>query len=104
MTALGHEDICGFDITVNDVFGVRSFERVRYFDSEIEDPLRFHSAAGYRVPKGLSLDIFHGDEGTALLLADIVNRADVGMIQSRCSTGLAVEVFKCLRMFGDIIG
>ena len=32
-----------------------------------------------------------------ILLANVVNRADVGMIQSRSGLGLAVETLQCLR-------
>src|SRR6266851_1928148 len=41
---------------------------------------------------------FHGYEGTAVLLANVVNRADVGMVKSRSRTSLATKTFEGLRI------
>ena len=35
------------------------------------------------------------------MLADLVNRADVGMIQGRSSTSLASKAFQCLRVLRE---
>src|SRR5216683_5546772 len=45
----------------------------------------------------------HGDEGAAVLLADVVNGADVGMIQGRRGLRLTPEASQRLGVFGDII-
>ena len=38
-----------------------------------------------------ALQVLHDDEGAAVLLADVVNRADVGVIQGGGGAGLAPE-------------
>jgi len=40
----------------------------------------------------------------AVLLADLMNRADVGMIESRSGAGFATKAFKGLRVASDIVG
>ena len=45
---------------------------------------------------------FHGDEGLALLLADVVDGADIGMVQSGGRPGLALEAVQGLRVLGNI--
>ena len=45
---------------------------------------------------------FHGDERVAILLANFVDGADVGMIQRRCGASFAAETFQCLRIARDV--
>ena len=40
----------------------------------------------------------------AVVLADFVNGADVGMIQRRCGPGFALEAFQGLRVLRDFVG
>ena len=47
---------------------------------------------------------FHDDEGRPSVLADVVNGADVGMVQSRGGAGFPAETFEGLRIVRDIVG
>ena len=51
----------------------------------------------------LALHQLHRKEGAAIVLADFVNRADVGMIQGRGSAGFALEALECLTIVGDVV-
>ena len=51
-----------------------------------------------------AIEEFHGDEGMPLVLADVVDRADVGMIQGRGSLRLALEAAEGLRIARDVVG
>lgn len=44
----------------------------------------------------LAFQKFHGDEGLALRLADVVNYADIRMIQGRSGTRLSLKAIQCL--------
>ncbi len=44
----------------------------------------------------LAIQKFHGDERAPILLADVVNRANVGMIQGRSRPCFAPETFQRL--------
>jgi hypothetical protein len=80
MTALSDEDVCGLDVAVDDTFGVRGIERVGNIYGDIEETFEFQALATDKVFKSLAIEKFHGDEDFLILLADIVNGADVGMI------------------------
>ncbi len=103
VAAFGDKNIGGLDVAVNDVFGVRSVERVGDFDCESQEVFDVHGAAVDAVLERLAIEKFHGDEGVAILLADIVNRADVGMVQ--CGGGLrfTLESRQSLWIAGDIL-
>lgn len=45
--------------------------------------------------QAFSLKEFHYDEGPSSMLTDVVDCADVGMIESRCSTCFALEALSC---------
>ena len=46
---------------------------------------------------------FHRDEGLGVVLANLVNRADVGMIERRRSAGFAAEALKRLCVLGKFV-
>ena len=46
----------------------------------------------------------HGDERLAVLLANFVDGADVGMVQRGGGLRLALEAARGLRVFGDVVG
>src|SRR5262244_470719 len=46
----------------------------------------------------------HGDEGPAFMLPNLVDGADIGMIQCGCGVGFAQEALISLPVFSDVIG
>ena len=104
MAALGDEDVSGLDIAVNDAFGVRGVQGVGDFDGEANGLFDFHGTPGDKIFQSDAVEKFHGDEGFAVLLADVVNRADVGMIEGRSGLRLTLEAGQCLRVAADLIG
>src|SRR5580658_6185506 len=93
----------GLDVAVNDVFSVRSIERVGDLDGESEQVFDIHGAAVNSVLERLPIQEFHGNEGLAVLLADIVNRAYVGMVQGGGGLRFPLESRQSLRIPGDIL-
>ena len=49
----------------------------------------------------LAFEKFHGDEGFAVFFADVVNGADVGMIERGGGLGFALEARESLRICGN---
>ena len=51
-----------------------------------------------------AVEELHDDEGAAVFLADVVDGADVGMVQRRRSLRLAPEALQSLRVLGHVFG
>ena len=54
--------------------------------------------------QSLAIQELHGDERLTILLADVVNRADIGVIESRCSLRLTLKTGESLGVFGYLVG
>jgi hypothetical protein len=54
--------------------------------------------------QALSLQLFHDDEGMAVVIFDFVDGADGGVVKQGRGAGLALEAFHCLAVAGEIVG
>ena len=104
MSALGDEDICGLDVAMNDAFGVGGIERVGDLDGQTERDVGLERAAGDAMFQRDPFEEFHGDEGLAILLADIVDGADVGVVECGGSLGFALKAGEGLGIAGNLFG
>ena len=104
VAAAGHEDIGGFDVAMDNALGVGSVERIRDFDGELQQKVGLERLAGDAVLQGEAVQVFHDDEGLAVLLVDLVDGADVGMIQGRGGAGFALKSFKGLSIRCNLFG
>ena len=104
VAAAGDEDVGGLDVPVDDVLGVSGVERVCDLDAEVEKEFEVESFAFDEVLQGAAVEKLHDDEGLTALLADVVNRADVGVIEGGCGFGLAAEASEGLRVAGQAFG
>jgi hypothetical protein len=100
--AIGDKNIRGLDVAMHDAFAVRGVERVGNFDAEVEQRFEFERASADRMFQSFSVEAFHGQVGVAGVLADVVNGADVGMVQRGSSFRLAAETFESLRVARQI--
>src|SRR5262249_25124820 len=63
-----------------------------------------HRTPGNHVLERDTVKKFHDKEGLARLLADVINRADIRVIQGRSRFGFAPESLKRLAVIGEIFG
>ena len=70
---------------------------IRDLDGQRQRGLGVHGPPGDAMLQRNAIQKLHGDEGLVFVLADLVNGADIGMIQGRGGTGLAAESFKRVR-------
>src|SRR5690242_12799444 len=87
----GDEDVGRFNIAVNYAFGVSGFKSLRHFNRNFKQALEVHRPARDHILEGRSIKILHGDEGLALMLADLIDGANVGMLQRRGRTSLTAK-------------
>ena len=104
VTALGDEDIGGLDVAMNNVLGVRRFERVRDFDGQSEKQAGFERAEGDAVFQRRAFQKLHRDKGLVVVLSDFVDGADVGMVQRGGGTGFASKSLQGLRVVRKFVG
>ncbi len=97
MTALSHKKVGRLDVAMDDALGMRRVERIGNLDRQRQQRVQFHGTPGDHVLQGHAIEILHGDKRLAVLLANVVNRADVGMVQRRSRLRLALKASERLR-------
>ena len=65
---------------------------------------KLHRAVADQVLEGGAVEELHDEEGAVAFLADVVDRADVGMIQRGRGLGFAAKTFEGLAVLGQIFG
>jgi hypothetical protein len=104
VSALGDENVCGLDVAMDNALAVRCVERVGDFDCQGKQNLGFQGTSGDAMLQGQAVEEFHGDERMSLVLADVMNGADIRMIESGSGLGFALEAGQRLGVFGDVVG
>src|SRR5260221_6521417 len=99
---ISYKDIRGLDVAVNDSFAMRGIERVGNLDAQREQSFQLHGTLGDTVLQRRAFQEFHGDEGLPVLLTDVMDRADVGMIQCGRGLRLTLESGEDMRVLGYI--
>ena len=66
--------------------------------------LVFQRTARHHVLQGEAVQKLHGDEALALVLANLVDGANVGMVEGGGGAGFAAEAFECLRILRHVVG
>jgi hypothetical protein len=66
--------------------------------------LHFHCAPGDHVLEGGAVEELHGQKGSAVLFSDVVDGADIRMIERRCCLRFALKACQGLGVGGQIIG
>ena len=100
MANFGNEDVRGFDVSMDDAFRVCDVQPVCNANRNVQQHFQVHGPTCDEVFQGFAFQKFHGDEGSAILLADVVNRADAWMIQSGSGLGFTSEAFQGLAVMG----
>ena len=98
MIAPGNKDVGWLDVAVNDAFGMRSVKGVGNLDSQFQNLFNGQCLACNKMLESVSLEHLHCDERSPIALIDLINRADIGMIQCGCRPRFAPEPFQCLRI------
>ncbi len=94
--ACRNKNICGLDISVNDALAVGGIEGVCDVDGKRHASREIERASGNFVLQSPAIQVLHGKKGLPFILTDVVDRADVGMIECGGSLGFAAKTFQGL--------
>ena len=104
LPARGDEDIRRLDVAVDDPLRVGRIQAICNLNRQVQQLIRLKRLAFDAVFKGLSFQQLHGDEGPAFEFVDVMNGADVGMIQCAGGARLTLEAFQSLSIRGKALG
>ena len=98
----GQHHVAWLEVAVGDAFAVRAGERLGERGGVLQCLVERQRSA--RQPRGerLAVEILHDQVLDAVLLADVVERADVGMVEPRDGAGLALEAQASIRLLRGI--
>ena len=89
---------------MDNALGVRRVERVRHLGAKREHLLHRQRAFGNAVLQRLPVEQFHHHELLALMIADVVERADVRVVQARDHPCFAQEALHDLAIGLGLVG
>ena len=101
--ALADENVGGLDVAVDNAFAVRGIESICDLDGELEKLLKGNRSGLQPLLERLPGQEFHGDEVLAFFFADVVDRADIGMVQRRGGAGFAAKAFERLGIASEVV-
>jgi len=93
MLALSHKDVRRLNIAVHDSLTMSSVQGICSLDGQRQQTLQFQRPVIDYVLEGCALQKLDSDERLLATLADVINRADVGMVERGGSTSLTSEAF-----------
>ena len=88
---------------MDDSFSVGGIESVGNLDRQSEQNIRLHRLSGDALFQRYAVQKLHGDECLPVMLINLVNRADVRMIERRSGLGFALKTAQGLRVFGYLV-
>src|ERR1700693_346261 len=79
-------------------------EGIGDFNANFENGINLDRAAVDAMLQGLAFEQLHDDERSIIVFADIVNGADIGMVQGGSGASFALKAFEGLRIGGRVFG
>ncbi len=104
LTSIRHKDVRWLDVPMDDSLRVCGVERVGDLDAQIEHRFDLQRLASDPVPECLPLQQFHGDEGSPIGLVNLVDRANIRVVQRGRSLGLPLKTAESLCVVGEFVG
>jgi hypothetical protein len=89
------------DVAMNDPLAVGGIESVSGLNCQPQQYVRLQRLSGDAVFESCAAQKLHGYKSLPVLITDVVNRADVGMIQCRCGLGFSLKAGESLWVSGN---
>src|SRR5205085_6070634 len=100
--ALREHDVGRLQIAMDDSFAVRAVERRRDLDAVAKDLIERQRSFAQSIGERFAVEELHDEKVHAVVEANVVQRADVRMIELRDRLRLALEADAQLRVGGEL--
>jgi hypothetical protein len=80
VSPLGHKDVRRLDVAVDDAGSVSNIESICHLNAQRQQHFRFQRTPSYAMLEGRTVQKLHCDECLTILLANVINRANVGVV------------------------
>ena len=100
MAAPGYEQIRGLNVAMDDAFGMGGIECVRDVDSDGDYAFQIQRMSGDQMFQRRAIQVLHCDEWLSLLFANLIDCANVWVIQRRSGLRLSPKPFQHMRVLG----
>jgi hypothetical protein len=98
----GHEDLGWLDVDYS--LEVRGIERVGNLNAQFQQGFELQWLAGDEMPERLAIQKLHHDEGLALPFVNVVDGADVRVVECRGGLCFTLEALQNLMILGQASG
>ncbi len=97
------EDVVRLDIPVDDPSGVGDLQTLGHAQSHFEDLVQSQRFAKDALLERLAFEKLHGDEASPVLFVDVVDGANIRVIQGRSRLGFPLQTLQSLMVPGQLI-
>ena len=105
LSTIDQEEICRLDVAMDNSSTVCPVEGVSHLNADVDDLMDLEGlGTGEAVSQRQAFHQFHDEEGSAFVLADVVDRADVRVIQRGGRPGFGSEPFHGRQIIGQVLG
>ena len=104
VAVVGHEDVVGLEVAVDDALAVRGGEAPRDLERPVDRLLLRHGRAVELAAQRLALEQLGHGVGDAVVRAEVVDREDVRMRERGDGLGLALEARERVGVRGQLRG
>jgi hypothetical protein len=103
VASLSDKNVGRLYVAMHDSFGVRSIQCICNLNPQLQRLLKRQRLSGNALLQCLTVEKLHGDKLLAVLLADVVNGADVRVIERRCCLRFPPEPLERGRILGHLV-
>jgi hypothetical protein len=99
-SAPGDKNVGGLNITVNNPFAMSIVERIRDRNGDFKQLVDIERPSDDQVSQGLTIEELHRNKRLIVVLADLIDGTDIGVVQGGRGLGFTLEPVQCLAIAG----
>ena len=104
MSTLGHKNVGGLEVAVDHPLFVGSVKRIGYLNCQTEQHFDLDGLSGDAIFEVRAIQKFHDNEPLIVMLRNLMDGTNVGVVQAGSGACLTAEAFQSLWVPGDVVG